>query len=149
MPRTQIQAAVSLRFDPEAVIRFVSDIRNRSAYLQSLKSVSNIQGAPGEVTRSWNWKWDLLGNHFAGTGKMIAYEPGRLYSFVTEGGIDSRFHYRAKPENGGTRLSIEVDFEVPQLLAERRGIDGMLTVAKVRAQESAWELKHVMEEMTQ
>ncbi len=142
----QIQAVASVNLDPEDVIRFVTDIRNRSKYLESLTSVSNIQGAPGEVTKSWNWKWDLLGHEFEGTGRTVDFEPGRLYSFVTEGGIQSRFTYRAEPENDGTRLWIEVDFEVPPSFADREDLDGLLTITKVRAQDSALRLKELMEQ---
>ena len=50
MPTKQIQAAVSVNREPKEVIGFVSDIRNRLKYLQSLKSVSNVEGSPAEAT---------------------------------------------------------------------------------------------------
>lgn len=145
MPRKTIQAAVSVSLGPEEVIRFVSDIRNRSKYLQTLKSVSNIEGTPGEVTRRWNWKWEWMGQEFEGTGKTVDFEPCQHYSFVTEGGIESHFTYRAEAENEGTRLSIDVDFEVPQAFVDRKDLEGLLTITRVRAQESAWNLKRLME----
>ena len=145
MPKEHIQAAVAVSLEPQQVIRFVSDIRNRSKYLQSLKSVSTIHGSPGVATKSWNWKWEMMGHEFEGTGKTVAYEPGRLYAFVTEGGIVSRFTYQAEPENEGTRLSIDVDFDVPTEFADRDDLDGLLTITSVRAQDSALNLKQVME----
>ena len=145
MPKKQIQVAVSVNLEPEEVIRFISDIRNRSKYLESFKSVSHIQGSPGEATKSWDWKWELMGHEFEGTGKTVSYEPGRLYSFVTEGGIESCFTYRAEPAGDGTRLSIDVDFEVPQPFVDRNDLEDLLTITSVRAQESAWNLKRLME----
>ena len=50
---------------------------------------------------------------FQGTAKCLKYEPGKLYSFKTEGGISSTWTYTAQPEGGGTKLTIHVDFEVP------------------------------------
>ena len=55
MSTKNIQVAVSINRGPEDVIGFVSDVRNRPKYIQSLKSISDIQGEPGEISNSWHW----------------------------------------------------------------------------------------------
>lgn len=145
MSKQNIQVTVSIDRGPEAVIGFVADIRNRSKYLQSLKSVSDIQGEPSEVGTSWHWRWDLLGQEFEGTGRCIKYEAGRRYSFVTEGGITSQFTYHAEPQGEGTNLTIDVEFEVPKVLAGQEGLDDLLATAKQRGQEALQSLKAMLE----
>jgi carbon monoxide dehydrogenase subunit G len=145
MSKKNLQVAVSIDLDPETVISFIADIRNRTKYLQSLKAVSNIQGDPGKVTKSWDWKWDLLGEEFEGTGRTVQYEAGRCYSFVTEGAIESQFTYRAESEGEGTRLTVDVEVEIPASLAGNEGLDELLAGAKERGQQSMQKLKAMME----
>jgi carbon monoxide dehydrogenase subunit G len=146
MSKQNIQATASINSSPEAVISFVADIRNRLKYLQSLKSISDIQGEPGEVGSSWRWTWDLLGQEFKGTGRCVEYEAGRRYSFVTEGGIASQFTYQAEPQGEGTNLTIDVEFDVPEALAGQEGLDDLLANAKQRGQEAVQSLKAMLEQ---
>ena len=147
MSTQNVQVTVSISNTPEAVIAFVSDIRNRAKYLQSLKSVSDIQGEPGEVGATWRWIWDLLDHEFEGTGRCTDFQAGRRYAFVTEGGIASQFSYQAEPQGEGTNLTIDVDFEVPAaLLAGQEGLDGLLAIAKQRGQEAVQGLKQMLEQ---
>ena len=80
----------------------------------SLKSITDIQGEPTAEGTSWKWTFVALGMEFQGKGHCVKHEPGKLYSFKTEGGIQSTFTYRADPEDGGTRLTIGLEYEVPE-----------------------------------
>ncbi|MDV6034233.1 MAG: SRPBCC family protein [Phycisphaera sp. RhM] len=145
MSKQNLQVSVAIDRDPEDVIRFIADLRNRMKYLQSLKGVSNIQGDPGQVTKSWDWKWDLLGHEFTGTAKTIHYVPGRRYSFATEGGIKSQFTYNAEPEGTGTKLTVDVEAEIPAELAGTDGLDQLLAGAQQKGQQSLQKLKSLLE----
>ena len=88
MSKKTAEVNVQINNTPEAVIEYIADVNNRALYLPSLKSVSDVQGEPTEVGTSWRWTWLMLGVEFEGVGRSVAYEPGRRYVFVTEGGID-------------------------------------------------------------
>jgi carbon monoxide dehydrogenase subunit G len=145
MSKRNVQLTVAINNTPEAVIGFVSDIRNRSKYLQSLKSISDIEGEPGEVGTTWKWSWDFLDHEFEGTGQCQEFEAGRRYSFATEGGITSQFTYQAEPAGEGTNLTIDVEFEVPEALAKMDGLADLLAGAKQRGQASVQALKEMLE----
>jgi hypothetical protein len=54
--------------------------------------------------------------------RMMAYEPGKMYSFKTEGGVESTWTYTVAPEGKGTRLIIQVEYQPPAgVLAKLRG----------------------------
>ncbi|WP_182870336.1 SRPBCC family protein [Rhodopirellula sp. JC639] len=146
MSKQNLQVSVAIDRDPEDVIRFIADLRNRMMYLQSLKGASNIQGEPGQVTKSWDWKWDLLGQEFTGSARTVHYAPGRRYSFVTEGGIKSQFNYNAEPDGSGTKLTVDVEAEIPAELAGHDGLDQLLAGAKERGQQSLEKLKSLLEQ---
>jgi hypothetical protein len=87
------------------VIAYVADPRNRPLFFPSLKSISDVQGEPLPWARL-KWTFVALGMQFSGRGRCLKHEPGKLYSFQTDGGIQSTFAYRAEPESGGTKLTV-------------------------------------------
>jgi len=103
-----------IRNTPTAVISYVADPRNRPLFFPSLKTISDIEGEPTSTGTSWKWTFAALGMEFQGRGRCVQHEPGRLYSFNTEGGIQSTFTYRAEAEGDGTRLTISIDYDVPE-----------------------------------
>src|SRR5262245_63752110 len=102
MPNS-IEASASIDNTPEAVLAYVADVRNRPYYLPSLKTVTELKDAgnhgPGTT---WKWTWLSLGMEFEGTGECLKYEPGKLYTFRTTGGISSTWTYTTTPEGSGT-----------------------------------------------
>jgi len=124
MTKQQVKASGVIDNTPDAVLGYIADVRNRTFYLPSLKAVSDVKGDPAGANTSWKWTWVLLGMEFVGTGRSTAYEPGKTYSFRTEGGIESSWTYTVTPGGNGTRLTIEVEYEPPTgILSRLRGGD--------------------------
>ncbi len=113
MSQGHIDVSVQIENTPQAVLNYVADIRNRPLFIGPLKSVSDVEGDPTGVGTKWNWTWVALGMEFQGTAESLQHDPGKVYSFKTEGGITSTWTYRAEPEGDGTMLTINVDFDVP------------------------------------
>ena len=146
MSKSTVQTEVSINNTPEAVIGYVADVNNRPLYLPSLKSVSDIEGEPSAVGTTWRWKWNMLGAEFEGSGRCLEHVPGQRYSFTTEGGIASTFTYEAAASDGGTNLTIRVDFEVPETLLSRLGLESLLeSLKKGDADQAAQNLKVILE----
>jgi hypothetical protein len=114
MSSLSIDVTAKIENTPEAVMGYIANVRNRPLYLPSLKSVSDIKEAPGGPGTTWKWIWVSLGMEFEGIGRCLKHEPGRLYSFKTEGGIETTWTYTAKPDGEGTKLTIHVDYTVPE-----------------------------------
>jgi uncharacterized membrane protein len=109
-----IKVSEHINASPQDVIEYVADPSNRPVFLKQLKSVSDVKPDPQTGLSTWRWTFGVLGLEFEGTGRTTALEPGKRYSFETEGGIPSAWIYEASPENGGTRLSVSVSYEVPE-----------------------------------
>jgi carbon monoxide dehydrogenase subunit G len=102
-----------IKAPPDKVLGFIADVRNRTRYLPSLKSLTDITGEPAAAGTTWKWRFAVLGKEFEGTGRCLKYEPGKLYSFQTQGGLESTWTYRAEPDAGGTKLAVHVEFKIP------------------------------------
>src|SRR6476659_5719834 len=114
MASHSIEANVHIENTPEAVMAYVSDVRNRPLYLPSLKAVSDVKEGAGGVGTTWKWTWVALGLEWHGVGRSLKYEPGKVYSFKTEGAIESTWTYTAAPDGGGTKLTVRVEYDVPE-----------------------------------
>jgi carbon monoxide dehydrogenase subunit G len=146
MPQT-IDVQAHIDNTPEAVIRYIADVRNRPLYLPSLKSVSDVQGEPSAAGTSWRWTWVELGMEFEGRGRCLECQPGKLYSFRTEGGIASTWTYLAEPDGKGTKLSIHVEYEVPERARPRLPSDAIAeAMKKTEAERVVLNLKHILDQ---
>jgi hypothetical protein len=146
MSEGSIDVSATIHNTPEAVMNYIANVRNRPFYLASLKAVSDIREAPGQVGTRWKWTWSALGLEFEGTGTCLAYEAGKLYSFRTEGGISSTWTYKAEPEGAGTKLSIRVEFQVPERARSVIPIGAAAeSMKKTEAERVVQNLKHILD----
>jgi carbon monoxide dehydrogenase subunit G len=131
---------------PETVMRYIADVRNRPFFLPSLKSVSDIKGDASAPGATWRWKWVVLGMEFEGAGRCLSYEPGRQYAFRTEGGIASTWTYKAGAERTGTKLTVDIEYEVPEKALARLPSDTVLdALRKSEANTAIQNLKSILD----
>jgi carbon monoxide dehydrogenase subunit G len=98
---------------PEAVIDYIADVENHPAFIPPLKSVANIAGDPKRKGTNWDWTFVMAGVEINGKAETADYQAGQRYSFKTTG-IDSTFIYTAEPADGGSQVTADVVYEVPQ-----------------------------------
>ncbi len=114
-----IDVSAHLENTPEAVLNYIADPRNRPLYLAPLKTITDIKGEPAAAGTTWKWVWVALGMEWQGVGRCLEHQPGKRYSFTTEGGIRSTWAYTVEPEGGGTKLSIHIDYDIPEKAQSR------------------------------
>jgi len=111
---SRVTKVVSIKADPSRVLEYIADVKNHPAFISALKSVDKLKGQSKHVGESWDWTFVMAGLEIQGKAETAKYEEGKQYSFKTRGGLASTFTYTVEPENGGTRLTIDVEYEVPQ-----------------------------------
>lgn len=111
MPR--ITKTVSINAAPEKIIDYIANVKNHPAFISSLKSVDNMNGESHQVGSNWDWVFTMVGVELHGKAETKDYTPGKHYSFMTTGGVSSTFSYGVEPEGQGSRLTVDVSYEVP------------------------------------
>jgi uncharacterized protein YndB with AHSA1/START domain len=93
------------------VFSYLADHENRTAWQTNLVSHEGEHLAKG--TRATEVR-NVLGKRIEIAGEITEFEPGSRLSFSGSGPHVTRleYHYRLRPENGGTRLDTEVDLEL-------------------------------------
>jgi carbon monoxide dehydrogenase subunit G len=98
---------------PEAVIDYIADVENHPAFIPPLKSVGNIAGDPKRKGTRWDWTFVMAGVEINGKAETADYQARKRYSFKTTG-IDSTFIYTVEAADGGSQVTADVVYEVPQ-----------------------------------
>ncbi len=110
---TKVTRKFNVTRKPEAVIDYISDVENHPAFIPALKSVANIAGDPKRKGTHWDWTFVMAGVEIKGKAETADYQAGKRYSFKTTG-IDSTFVYSVEAADGGTQVTADVVYEVPQ-----------------------------------
>jgi len=99
--------------DPNELIEYISDVRNHPAFISALKSIDEVDGDEQQPGRRWRWVFSMAGVELVGGSETTQYEAGKVFGYKTDGDIAAEFTYAAEAEDGGSRLTIDVDYEVP------------------------------------
>jgi carbon monoxide dehydrogenase subunit G len=141
----KVTRSFQVKRTPEAAIDYIADVENHPAFIAPLKSVANIAGDPKRRGTHWDWTFVMGGVEIKGKAETADYQPGKRYSFKTTG-IDSTFIYSAEPEGGGSRITADVVYEVPQGVLAKIADKTMIERMNERdADQAAQNLKTILD----
>jgi hypothetical protein len=110
---THIEKAAVIHCDPPAVWKFITHRPNAPQILPHLIRVWDIAPPEAGLGQTWKFEFKILGITIQGTATMIAFEPGRSYQFQTSNSIESRWTYTVAPEGPHSRVTVAVDYTLP------------------------------------
>lgn len=111
---TRITKVASIKADPNKVLEYIANVKNHPAFISALKSIDDLHGGPEHNEEAWDFVFVMGGVEVMGKAETAQYEEGNVYSFKTTSGIDSTFTYTVAPEESGTRLTIDVEYDIPE-----------------------------------
>jgi uncharacterized membrane protein len=111
MPK--VAQSLEVNCSPESLMDYIIDITNHPAFIGPLKSVANIKGDVKKPGTTWDWVYSLAGVELAGKAETVRFAPGKEFVYKTTTGAKSTFTYRADPAGANTKLSLNVEYEVP------------------------------------
>lgn len=113
----KIQRSTVVNAPVEKCFDFIADPEKAPIFVSSLHSVTPVVVEPKGKGNAWKWEYDLFGMPFQGESECIGYDRPSRYVWKSVTGIRSTWTYTFAPKDGGTMLSLEVDYEIPQNLA--------------------------------
>jgi uncharacterized membrane protein len=126
---SHISKTVSIKQTPAKVLDYIADVNNHPAFISALKSVSDLKAQSQKVGEGWEWTFVMAGVELKGRAETVAYTPGKLYSFKTTSGILSTFTYKVEPAPEGTRLTVDVQYDLPDSMlgkfADKTIVEGL------------------------
>ncbi len=111
MPRQELN--VEIQRPPDDVFRFVEDPANDHIWRPSMEEAAHTSSGPVGVGTTGHEVYRMLGRSIASTWEITVYEPGRRVEYhSTSGPVSYQGSWSYESIEGGTRLTVMVDWEV-------------------------------------
>jgi ribosome-associated toxin RatA of RatAB toxin-antitoxin module len=119
---SRVTKTVTVQASPETVIEYIADVENHPAFIGPLKRIDNLSGSSREVGTTWDWTFIMAGVEISGKAATVEYSRGVRYKYRTTSGIMSTFTYSVESLEGGSRLTMDVEYEVPGSVVDKVGL---------------------------
>ena len=142
-----VSESVDIATTPENAFNFVADAPARATmFIPGLNRISSIKPEAAGVNQQWDYEFNWFGLVVIGHSQCTKYERPSVYQFKTITGNPSTWTYRFQASGGGTLLTLEVDYELPQNQLARFATAGALEqMNRNRAAEIVSNLKTLIE----
>ncbi len=111
---SKVAQSVEVKCTPESLMEYIVDVTNHPAFIGPLKSVANVKGDVRKAGTTWDWVYNIAGVELAGKAETVRFVPAKEFVYKTTTGAKSTFTYRADGAGSKTKLSLNVEYEVPQ-----------------------------------
>ena len=111
MPKDE--TTITINAPVEKVFSYLQD--NPTNLLEiwpSMVEIKDVQQLPKGGT-SFRWAYRMAGIRFKGTSEDIEYIANQRVVTKTKGGIDATYTWTFQPKDGGTEMTVEIDWTVP------------------------------------
>ena len=96
----------------EKVFAYVEDPSNLPEVWPSMVEVKNIiSDADGK--KNYDWTYKMAGLSINGHSETLEYEANKRIVVYNPKGIESKFTWDYMPEGDGTRINVEVEYNIP------------------------------------
>ena len=119
---SHVTKIVTVHASPETVIECIADVENHPAFIGPLKRIDKLSGSSRKVGTTWDWTFIMAGVEISGKAETVEYSRGVRYKYRTTSGIMSTFTYSVESLEGGSRLTMDVEYEVPGSVVDKVGL---------------------------
>ena len=141
-----VTESVVIATTPQKAFEFIADAKRASTFIPGLNRISNLSTTKPGVGQDWEFEFNWFGLIISGKAECKRYEPPTVYQFQTVSGSPSTWTYRFAAQGDQTRLSLEVEYELPQNMLARFATQTVLEgMNQNRARETLANLKALLE----
>ncbi|HJR59885.1 MAG TPA: SRPBCC family protein [Vicinamibacterales bacterium] len=142
-----VRESIDIAAAPDAAFQYVADAPARATmFIPGLNRISNISTERPGAEQSWDYEFNWFGLVITGNSRCTRYEKPSFYQFKTLTGNPSTWSYRFEPKGTGTRVTLEVEYELPQSqLARFAAASALEQMNRNRAREIVANLKALIE----
>ena len=143
----KVTESVDISANAESAFAYVADAPERATtFIPGLNRISNVSQKQAGVGQSWDYEFNWFGLVISGNSKCTEYQKPSVYQFKTLTGNPSTWTYRFESSGKNTKLTLDVDFELPEnQLARFAAGDALEKMNRNRAREIVNNLKALIE----
>jgi uncharacterized membrane protein len=108
----KIEKSIFINTPLEKVFAFMAEPGNLPEIWPSLLEVRNVEPLPNGGY-SYDWTYKMAGTRFEGQAEWTEFIKDQRIVYSNEIGIPSTFIWTYQAEDGGTRVSVDVEYSIP------------------------------------
>jgi carbon monoxide dehydrogenase subunit G len=133
-----VTQSVTVNAPAEKIFKLLEDPARAVVFVPGLNRIDKVQ-SKGQVGDTWEYEFNWLGWMVSGRSECTGFSRPSEYQFKTLTGNASTWTYRCEPSGGATKLTLEVEYELPQMQLARFASE---TALKTLNQNAAREVVH-------
>lgn len=139
-----VEKSAEINAPVEKVFSYLEESESNVEWLPGMMEVKDIAKTEGQVGTHFRWTYKMAGLRFEGETTVTEHIPNRKIVTQSKGGIRSTWTFTFEQQDGGTKLTIKVDYTVPVPVL---GKLAEAIVLKQNEREAALALSNIKERM--
>ena len=139
-------ASVVIHKPVQEVFEYTASPVNGSAFIPNLNENSNIHPEQSGVGQKFDWRFNMNGVDLRGQAEVTEYDSPHRAKIVSTGDSNSTWTYSFQEENSGTKVTLEVEYELAETVLQK--LANKLVVEQLNqrsAEQSLENLKTILE----
>jgi carbon monoxide dehydrogenase subunit G len=108
-----VRESTTVEAPPDRIFKLLAEPERAVVFVPGLNRIQNVS-ANKELGCSWDFEFNWLGWIVSGRSECTRYDDPTTYQFKTVSGNRSTWTYSCDPDGSRTKLTLEVEYEVPQ-----------------------------------
>ena len=108
----KVSASAVISKPIQEVFDYAASPTNGPAFIPNLNENTNVQPEKPGLGQTFDWRFNMAGVDLKGKAEVTEYEAPHKVTIKTSGDSNTTWIYSFQEENGGTRVSAEVDYEI-------------------------------------
>lgn len=143
---TKVASSTTINKPIKEVFEYMASPRNGPAFIPNLNENTNIFPEEDGVGQTFDWRFNMAGVDLRGKAEVTEYTPPTKVVISSKGDADSTWIYTLEEENGGTKVSVEVDYELAENALKRIANKAIISkLAQKTAEQMLENLKIILE----
>ncbi len=142
----KVHASTVVHKPIQEVFDYAASPANGPAFIPNLNENSNIQPEQPGVGQKFDWRFNMAGVDLRGKAEVTEYNSPHNVKIVSTGDSNSTWVYSFEEADGGTKVTLEVDYEVAQGVMQKMADKLVIDKLNQRSAEQSLEnLKTILE----
>jgi len=116
-----VNASITIQVPVEEAFDFAASPSRTPMFVPNLSENTDLSTETTEVGQTWSWRFNLLGLDLKGKGETTLVEPNSKWQLKSTGDASSTWTYTYAKEGDGTRVTIDVDYTLPESVLGKLG----------------------------
>ena len=112
-------SSITIKKPIKEVFEYMASPHNGPAFTPNLNENTNIFPEKDGMGQKFDWRFNMAGVDLRGKGEVTEYTPPTKVVISSKGDADSTWTYMLEEADGGTKVVVEIDYELAETAMQR------------------------------